>query len=38
MGVYIFIASTLITTTPYSYVVKDLAACHKYWWQNLLCT
>ena len=37
LGFYISVASTLITTTPSSYVLDDLDACHRYWWQNLLC-
>ena len=32
---YMFIASNLVTTTPWSLLADDLAACRKYWWQNL---
>lgn len=37
LGVYMTIGSTLITDVPYSYILRDLHTCHKYWWHNLLC-
>lgn len=37
LGVYMCIAKTFITATPYTYLAQDLQACQRYWWQNLLC-